>query len=58
MLHRIREAMSDRGFGFSKIGSGDGGKGGAEADETFVGGRAEFIHKRTSYPAGAQEYRE
>src|SRR5208337_82560 len=45
MLHRIREAMSGRKFGFSKIGSGDAGSGGVEVDETFVGGRAEFMHK-------------
>jgi len=45
MLHRIREAMGDRRFGFSKLGSGDAGNGGVEVDETFVGGRAEFMHK-------------
>ncbi len=45
MLHRIREAMSSRRFGFSKIGSGDAGSGAVEADETFVGGRAEFMHR-------------
>ena len=47
MLHRIREAMSpNKGFRLmTKIGNGDAGSGGVEVDETFVGGRAEFMHK-------------
>jgi len=44
MLHRLREAMSGRKFGFSKIGNNEGGSG-VEVDETFVGGRADFMHK-------------
>ncbi len=44
MLHRIREAMSNRKFGFSKIGSNDGGSG-VEVDETFVGGKFANMHK-------------
>jgi transposase-like protein len=39
MLHRIRLAMQSRTF--SRI----GGNGPVEADETFVGGKARFMHK-------------
>jgi transposase-like protein len=43
MLHRIREAMADRRFGFVKFGTPGGN--GVEVDETFVGGRAQNMHK-------------
>ncbi len=39
MLHRIRLAMQSRTF--SKI----GGNSNVEADETFIGGKARFMHK-------------
>jgi transposase-like protein len=52
MLHRIRMAMGNHKFGFSKIGNNDGGSG-VEADETFVGGSFVNMHrdKRQHYAA-------
>jgi len=45
MLHRIRLAMSGKGFGLrTKIGDSDGGSG-VEVDETFVGGKLQNMHK-------------
>jgi hypothetical protein len=45
MLHRIRTAIAEGGFGKQfKIGDSDGGSG-VEIDETFVGGRLQNMHK-------------
>jgi transposase-like protein len=45
MLHRIREAVAEGGFGKQfKIGNNEGG-GGVEIDETFVGGKVQNMHK-------------
>jgi transposase-like protein len=45
MLHRLRLAMRDEAYGEKgKLGGSDGGP--VEVDETFVGGRAEYMHKR------------
>jgi len=44
MLHRIREALGDKKFGRGKIGGGHSGSE-VEADETFVGGRIQNMHK-------------
>jgi transposase-like protein len=45
MLHRIRTAVAEGGFGKQfKIGNSEGGSG-VEVDETFVGGRVQNMHK-------------
>jgi len=45
MLHRIRAAIAEGGFGKQfKIGNNEGG-GGVEIDETFVGGKVQNMHK-------------
>jgi transposase-like protein len=53
MLHRIRLAISDRKFGFSKIGGPDNE---VEVDETFVGGKPKNMHRdrRARYEAQKQ----
>jgi transposase-like protein len=43
MLHRIREAMSDKRFGNTFKMGGPGSE--VESDETFIGGRAQNMHK-------------
>jgi len=43
MLQRIREAMKDNLVGRGKLGGGPGSE--LEADETFVGGRIQNMHK-------------
>ena len=44
MNHRIREVLGNKSFGLqSKIGGGEGGE--VEVDETFVGGKAKFMHR-------------
>src|SRR5208337_3357606 len=45
MLHRIRTAVAEGGFGKQfKIGNSEGGSG-VEVDETFVGGKLQNMHK-------------
>lgn len=44
MLQRLREALSNRKYGFrTKLGGGPGTE--VEADETFVGGKVQNMHK-------------
>ena len=41
MLHRVRLALRNQDF--AKFGSGDGGE--VEVDESFIGGKTEFMHR-------------